>query len=352
MSNLIKIFRTVGLEIYLISGGEVVEDLVSEPNVHIMNVAAGDFSNPLARALNHLCMQLRVLYYFMRVSTKCNIFMLFLGEVLITPLLASKMLSKKFILMFGITPSKEHFVNEDIFSKLWLLFSAINVKFSNKLIVYSDKIIQGANLEKYKSKTILAHEHSVDFAKFYIEHILNERQCIIGYVGRFSEVKGVLNFVQAIPLLLKEKATTFLIAGAGELNSELYNYIRVNKLETKVTLAGWVPHDDLRRTLNKFKLLVLPSYSEALPNVLLEAMACGTPVLATPVGAIPDIINDGETGFLLKSNDPKHIAERIVELLNKPELLEKVSKNANEWVRENFSYEKTVEAWRKVLSEL
>ncbi|MHA1684988.1 MAG: glycosyltransferase, partial [Candidatus Heimdallarchaeaceae archaeon] len=75
---------------------------------------------------------------------------------------------------------------------------------------------------------------------------------------------------------------------------------------------------------------------------MLEAMACSTPVLATPVGAIPDIIKDGETGFLLKSNDPEHIADRIVELLGKPKLLEKVSVNAYNYVRENFSYEKTL----------
>jgi glycosyltransferase involved in cell wall biosynthesis len=55
---------------------------------------------------------------------------------------------------------------------------------------------------------------------------------------------------------------------------------------------------------------------------------------------------------LLKSNDPPHIAERIIELLNKPDLLEKVSVNAYNYVRENFSFEKTLEAWRKILSEL
>jgi glycosyltransferase involved in cell wall biosynthesis len=100
------------------------------------------------------------------------------------------------------------------------------------------------------------------------------------------------------------------------------------------------------------KLLVLPSFTEGLPNILLEAMACGTPVLATPVGAIKDIIKESETGFLLKSDDPIHIAERIIELLNNPELLEEVSIKAYNYVRENFSFEKTLDAWRKILSEL
>ncbi|MGB9693709.1 MAG: glycosyltransferase [Fervidobacterium sp.] len=67
---------------------------------------------------------------------------------------------------------------------------------------------------------------------------------------------------------------------------------------------------------------------------------------------MPNIIKDGETGSLLKSNHPKHIAEKIIELLNKPELLEKVSINAYNYVRENFSYEKTLESWRKIIGEI
>jgi glycosyltransferase involved in cell wall biosynthesis len=55
---------------------------------------------------------------------------------------------------------------------------------------------------------------------------------------------------------------------------------------------------------------------------------------------------------LLKSNNPKHIADKIIELLNKPELLEKVSKNAYNYVRENFSYEKTLQAWQKIIKEI
>jgi len=82
------------------------------------------------------------------------------------------------------------------------------------------------------------------------------------------------------------------------------------------------------------------------PSVILEAMACGTLVLATPVGAILDIINDDKTGFLLKSNDPKHIADKIIELL------EKVSKNAYNYVRENFSYEKPWNHGEKYLVNL
>jgi glycosyltransferase involved in cell wall biosynthesis len=121
-------------------------------------------------------------------------------------------------------------------------------------------------------------------------------------------------------------------------------------MEKFISITGWL--DNVELYLNEMKLLVLPSFTEGLPNILLEAMACGTPVLATPVGAIQDIIKNGETGFLLKSNDPHHIAEKVTELLNKSWLLEKVSINACHYVRENFSYERTLESWRRILQEI
>ena len=76
----------------------------------------------------------------------------------------------------------------------------------------------------------------------------------------------------------------------------------VNK---NVTLVGWISHDELPSYLNMLKLLVVPSYTEGLPNIVIEAMSCGTPVLATPVGGVPDLIEDGITGFILEDNFPE-----------------------------------------------
>lgn len=176
---------------------------------------------------------------------------------------------------------------------------------------------------------------------------------MVGYVGRLSKVKGILNLIEAMPFVLKGRVdTSFVICGEGGLVNEVEKIIKAEGVEAHVRSIGWVAHQDVPQYLNELKLLVLPSFTEGLPNVILEAMACGTPVLATRVGAIPDIIKDGETGFLLKSNDPKHIADKIVELLNKPELLEKVSENAYEWVRQNFSKEKTIKLWQEILQQL
>jgi len=103
--------------------------------------------------------------------------------------------------------------------------------------------------------------------------------------------------------------------------------------------------------LNELKLVVLPSFTEGLPNIMLEAMACGTPVLATSVGAISDVIKDGETGFIMENNSPEHIARNVIRILEQPDL-DKIVENARALVEQEFTYKAVVKRYKKILSEL
>ncbi len=80
-------------------------------------------------------------------------------------------------------------------------------------------------------------------------------------------------------------------------------------------------------------------------------MACGTPVLVTPVGAIPDIIKDGKTGFIMGDNSPECIAENVIKALNSPDS-EKIAENGRRFVEKNFTFERTVENWEKLINNL
>jgi glycosyltransferase involved in cell wall biosynthesis len=99
------------------------------------------------------------------------------------------------------------------------------------------------------------------------------------------------------------------------------------------------------------KLIVLPTKGEGLPTIVLEAMACGTPVLTTSAGAIPDVIIDEETGFLMENNSPDCIVENIIRVLDYHEPVRIVT-NARVLVEQRFTYNAAVNRWKKMLNEV
>jgi len=231
----------------------------------------------------------------------------------------------------------------------------IQLRLADMILVPSNQIVNSSKMTGYTHKVRIVPTRYIKTyreSKYGVDEI-RKRKNIIGYVGRFEIEKGVETLPEIIYLTIKARNANnlrWILVGDGSLKQKVENEIKRLDLSNFVQITGWVKNPETY--MAKMRLLLLPSKSEGIPNVILEAMAYGTPVLATPVGGILDIIKDGETGFLLESNDPKHIANKIVELLSKPELLEKVSKNAYKWVRENFSEEKTLESWRRILHEL
>ncbi|MEM2294109.1 MAG: glycosyltransferase [Candidatus Aenigmatarchaeota archaeon] len=221
----------------------------------------------------------------------------------------------------------------------------------DKIILESPSVKDFYNLGCFYKKIFYAHLFIPNI--FTLTNPINQRDVDVAFIGVLSKEKGILEFLESCNILKSYNIhVKIIIWGDGILKDMVKYYINKNDLSNFVQLKNFVTHQDVPKILNRIKLIVIPSYSEGLPNRLIEAMACGTPPLAMPVGGIPDVIKEGVTGFLLKSNDPKHIANKIIELLSKPELLEKVSKNAYEYVREKFNYKKTLESWQKILREL
>jgi glycosyltransferase involved in cell wall biosynthesis len=354
ISNLVGLFSKIAKKVYLISGGAALENMKLNTNVQAVEVTHKTSSRLIMRIMNYVCTQVKILCYVITVSSRVDSFVFFIGgEGLLVPMLTMKLIRKKILLMPGGMSTKVHYIKKDPLSRFMSILTTINFMLANTLIVYSAALAKESDFAKYHKKLIIMHRHVVDFSKFAITKKIDERKSLVGYVGRLSEEKGILDFAEAIPLILKKNNRVhFAICGEGNLADRINKFVKSNSLEAQVKLTKWVSHDDVPLYLNELKLMVLPSLTEGLPNILLEAMACGTPVLATSVGAIPDIIKDDENGFLLNSNDPQHIADKIVELLRKPELLEKVSENSCRRVRENFSEKETTKTWQKILTEL
>ena len=216
-----------------------------------------------------------------------------------------------------------------------------------KIAVEYESMIERYNMQKWQHKISLANLY-IDIAIFKKTKELAERTYQIGYFGRFSKEKGVLEFAQSLPLILKYKESKVIMVGGGEQKEEIDGILTNDNIQSKVELTGWIENKKIPDYLNDVKMVIVPSYSEGIPNIVLEAMACGTLVLSTPVGGIPDVIKDGETGFIMEDNSPECIARNVIRVLNHPKL-EGIVNNARNLIAEKYTYDATVERYRKIL---
>ena len=353
LSYFIEVIYPISKGIYVITGKRNISSIDNLKKLYIYEIESENGINIIIKIIKHIRLELKISYIVLKLSRNVDLWIFYTGGEMPLPIIIAKLLSKKRLLVLASSAIAEFKSLKNIpFILISLFLSKISYIFSNKIIIYSSNIIQHWNLEKYRDKISIAHEHFIDFDKFKIKKNFDEKDTLVGYIGRLSEEKGTLNFVKAIPEILEESGETeFLIGGDGQLRDKIEEYLDVASLNDKVKLAGWIPHNNLPDYLNKLKLLVIPSYTEGLPNILLEAMACGTPVLATPVGAIPDVVKDGETGFILEDNSPKCIAKNVVRVLEYPNL-DEIVKNARKLVEKGFTHEAAVERYRKILENI
>ena len=353
LSNLVDILYPLSNDVYLITGNDGYTLFKNDKRIHSYGIRHERGVHVFARILRYIHTQLRISYKLGKISRNINIWIFFIGgDTLLLPMLTAKLLTKKVILASaGSTLQSSMSANDNLSNQVKIL-EHINRSLSDRIILYSPNLIEEWKLEKYRTKILIAHKHFLDFDKFRIKKEFDERENLVGYIGRLSEEKGTLNFVEAIPQIIKERADVeFLMGGDGPLQDEIEKYLDKNNLTDRVKLTGWIPHDKLPDYLNELKLVILPSYTEGLPNLMLEAMACGTPVLATPVGAIPDVITDAETGFTMEDNSPACIAENVMQALEHPDL-ERIVGNARALVEREFTYAAAVEKYRMILKEL
>lgn len=158
-------------------------------------------------------------------------------------------------------------------------------------------------------------------------------------VGRLCEQKGQLLLVEAVAALSGRGVPVELVlAGDGEMRADIERAVAAAGLGEQVTITGWIGADEVRQQLDAARALVLPSFGEGLPVVIMEAMARQRPVLTTYIAGIPELVRDGKEGFLVPAGDAEALAEAIERLLGaEPAALEKIGKAAQDRVFERHS---------------
>lgn len=158
-------------------------------------------------------------------------------------------------------------------------------------------------------------------------------------VGRICEQKGQLLLVDAANILAKRGVDFELVLGGdGEMRAEVEAQVKQYGLTDKVRITGWISSDQVREEILNAKALVLPSFAEGLPVVIMEAMALRRPVISTYIAAIPELVMTGENGFLFPAGDVDALADTLEKFLALPnEQLSKMGDLAYQRVLERHS---------------
>lgn len=201
----------------------------------------------------------------------------------------------------------------------------------------------------------------INYGNIREKYNLDSRNIIL-FVGRISPDKGVEHLIRAANIVVNHLAYREMyfilvgpIAGFGARQASATKYyhkvlglIGNCGLRPSVKIIGLVSHDDLRRLYQVCDIFVLPSVVESTPQVTVQAMASGKPVIGTRVGGIIDQIKDGWNGFLIQPGNEQELAEKIKYLIDHPEERERMGANGRRLAQEEFDWEKVTKKLLKV----
>lgn len=190
-----------------------------------------------------------------------------------------------------------------------------------------------------------------DGGKIRAEFNIDKNTMIVGTVARLTQEKGLSNLLLAAKEVLNQfPDTIFMLAGDGPLRDDLIKKTAESGIKERVIFTG--QRNDIPEVYSSLDIFVLPSLIEGLPMVLLEAMAAGKPVIATRVGAIPGVIEDGKDGIIINPGDIGELKEAIISIMTDPELARRFSQNAFKKVSEQFSSDKMCSRHMEIYSDV
>ena len=172
----------------------------------------------------------------------------------------------------------------------------------------------------------------------------------VGFLGWTNKEKGVFDALAAFErVLAREPRAVLRFAGGGRDHEALLAEVERRGLAKRVECLGWLPRDRVASFLETLDVLVLPSYAEGLPNALLEAMAVGVPVVATPVGGVTDLVGQSGGGILVNPGDVEALGNAITKLLGDGRIADEFGAKGQRFVRERHDIKVVAAKYRDAL---
>ncbi|HIH73787.1 MAG TPA: glycosyltransferase family 4 protein [Methanosarcina sp.] len=202
----------------------------------------------------------------------------------------------------------------------------------------------GVDIEKFKP---LGKKESRNLLK------LPENKNIVLFAGCLGSIKGVDYLIEAAKDFVNTDTELYLVGRDDGLRKKLVKMAQELKIIDHIKFIGPVNHEKIPVWISASDILVLPSLSEGRPNVVLEALACEVPVVATDVGGIPELMIDGKTGYLIPAKNSIELSKKIIKLLKDESLREKMGKFGRKSIMERgFTWEAHAKKTVEIYSEL
>lgn len=247
-------------------------------------------------------------------------------------------------------------ITNDLKSKVLAYLDKVILHFFYMIIVVSERMKQQVMKYKIPEKKIHVLRNSLlvdqyhpdsEDQNFRKEFNIPPETVLIGNIGRLSPEKGQVHFILAANEILKKNYNVkFVLIGIGSDQEKLQKLARENSISDSVIFTGY--RSDMQSIYNSLDLVVQSSFTEGMPNVILESLLMETPVIATDVGGTSEIVEDNTTGILIKPGDFRTISIKIEQYLKNTNFFHKITEIGNKRVKEEFNFH-----WRtKKLSKL
>ena len=343
LSKFLRVMKPSVKSIRVIGGNLSVEKDLD--NVELISFPIVRYPSKTKRILAILDIQFKMMKAVIRHGVKNRPIYFWIADKMILPYLAAKV--KKMEVNYFIYGNVEKEGARSGFTAFSGKLIRYMASHADYVCVESPSVKNEWNgLEGKQSKVLHLYTDVVSEPEF------DGRGNVLGMICRLTPGKHILECIEAMQLVHKKHPEWKLeIIGSGKQQRECEAIIEHLQAEQYIKLQGWVEHSELQNKVKKWKYLLFPTDTEGMPNGLIEMMGCGVPAIASPVGGIADIIQDGVNGLILVNCSVSAITNGIYRAISISETMyREMAEKAYETIAGEFTLEAAQEAGRKNLS--